>query len=240
MEEAWWGSCFVYPGNVVVFCHWERSLPYGIVVDANGQRFHNESADYYEFGQAMIRKGISECWLIMDARHRQRYTFGGFFPGSTPKEMFEYDFFKKASTLEELAAECRLPAEAFLNTVGRFNQMVNKGHDEDYQRGTRAFDVMWGDNKNKPNPNLGTIEKAPFLATKIYLGDLGTKGGYVTDGDSRVLDIEGNPIEGLYAAGNSTASVFGRTYPGPGSTLGPAMTFGYLAGEHLARRLTNC
>ncbi|OYU34794.1 FAD-dependent oxidoreductase [Novosphingobium sp. PASSN1] len=239
MDEAWWGSCFVYPGNVVVFCHWERSLPFSICVDPKGRRFVNESADYYEFGQAMVREGISECWLVMDARHRQKYTFGGFFPGNTPKAMFDYGFFKKADTLDGLAAQCGIPAGEFQQTVQRFNQMVRKGRDEDYRRGTRAYDVMWGDTNNKPNPNLGPIEKGPFLAVKINLGDLGTKGGYVTDGDARVLDVIGKPIEGLYAAGNSTASVFGRTYPGPGSTLGPAMTFGYLAGDHVARRLKN-
>ncbi|WP_340315779.1 FAD-dependent oxidoreductase [Rhizorhabdus argentea] len=239
LDEAWWGSAFVYPGDVPVFCQWERSLPFSIVVDSAGKRFCDEAEDYYSFGQSLIAHGIDQAWLIMDARHRKRYTFGGFFPGHTPKAMFEHDFFRTADTLDGIAEVCGIDPAGLRATVARFNTFVDKGVDEDFRRGGEPYDRYWGDPTIKPNPNLGKIEQGPFLATRVYLGDLGTKGGYVTDADAQVLNLEGHPIEGLYAAGNSTASVMGRSYPGPGVTLGPAMTFGYLAMEHAARRMAN-
>jgi 3-oxosteroid 1-dehydrogenase len=123
--------------------------------------------------------------------------------------------------------------------VERFNGFARRGVDEDFGRGQTPYDRYWGDPNHRPTPSLGPIEKGPFLASRIYLGDLGTKGGLLTDGDGRVLRPGGEAIEGLYAAGNATASVMGRGYPGPGVTLGPAMTFGYLAACHAARRVSN-
>jgi 3-oxosteroid 1-dehydrogenase len=238
LDAAWWGSAYVYPGDVPVFCHWERALPFGIVVDTAGQRFTDEAEDYYSFAKSMMARGIEECWLIMDARHRRRYTFGGFAPGKTPQAMFDSGFFKKADSLDELAAACGIDSDGLKATVKRFNSMVDKGRDEDFHRGEEPYDHYWGDPTNKPNPNLGKVEQGPFLATRIVVGDLGTKGGYVTNANSQVLDLNAQPIPGLYAAGNSTASVMGRTYPGPGITLGPAMTFAYIAMEHANASLT--
>lgn len=239
MDEAWWGSSFVYPGNVVVFCQWERSLPYSIVVDDQGRRFADEAEDYYSFGKSMIAHGVRQAWLILDARHRKRYTFGGMFPGQTPKAMFDLDFFRTADTLEELAELCGISVGGLTSTVESFNGFARAGVDQDFQRGGEPYDRHWGDPKVKPNPNLGPIEQGPFLATRIYLGDLGTKGGYVTDPNGMVLDRRSRPIEGLYATGNCTASVMGRSYPGPGITLGPAMAFGYISMRHAAKRMTN-
>jgi 3-oxosteroid 1-dehydrogenase len=205
-----------------------------VVVDAEGRRFTDEAEDYYSFGKAMIAHGIKECWLVMDARHRRRYTFGGFFPGIRPKAMFDCGFFKRGDTLREIAAACGINAEGLTATVQRFNEFVNAGVDRDFARGGEPYDRYWGDPTNKPNPNLGRVEQGPFLATRIVVGDLGTKGGLVTDEHAQVLNLQGEPIKGLYAAGNSTASVMGRTYPGPGVTLGPAMTFGFIAMQHAA------
>ena len=160
-------------------------------------------------------------------------------PGQTPQVMFDSGFFIKADTLDELARKCGLDPVALKATVERFNGFARKGVDEDFHRGETPYDHYWGDPHNKPNPNLGEIKTAPFLATKVVLGDLGTKGGLVTDADGRVLRPGGEPIEGLYASGNTSASVMGRGYPGPGVTLGPAMTFAYLAMKHAARRASN-
>jgi 3-oxosteroid 1-dehydrogenase len=209
------------------------------VVDDKGRRFANESEDYYLFGEAMIRHGVRETWLILDARHRKRYTFGAFLPGQTPQAMVDVGFFRKADTVDGIAWACGMDPAGLQATVERFNGFAKSGVDADFGRGDRGYDRFWGDPQVKPNPNLGPIEQGPFLAAKVHLSDLGTKGGYVTDRDGAVLDVQGRPIEGLYATGNCTASLMGRYYPGPGVTLGPAMTYGYISMNHAARRLKN-
>jgi len=128
----------------------------------------------------------------------------------------------------------KIPAATVKETIARFNEHARKGEDPDFNRGWSAQDRYYGDPRVKPNCSLGPIETAPFYAVQIYPGDLGTKGGLVTDARARVLKEEGEPIPGLYAAGNSTASVMGRTYPGAGGTIGPALTFGVLAAEDAA------
>ena len=119
-------------------------------------------------------------------------------------------------------------------TLARFNENALKGEDPDFNRGWSAQDRYYGDPNVKPNCSLGPIETGPFYAVQIYPGDLGTKGGMLTDAHARVLKEDGQAIRGLYAAGNSTASVMGRTYPGAGGTIGPALTFGFLAAEDAA------
>ena len=139
-----------------------------------------------------------------------------------------------ADTIEELAAKAGLPADALAETVERFNGFARSGTDEDFHRGESAYDRYYGDPTNKPNPNLGEISHGPYYAAKMVPGDLGTKGGIVTDVHGRALRDDGSVIDGLYAAGNVSAPVMGHTYPGPGGTIGPAMAFGYLAALHLA------
>lgn len=153
--------------------------------------------------------------------------------------MTKSGFLKKATSLAELAGECGIDAADLLGTVQRFNAFARTGVDEDFHRGESKYDRHWGDPAQKPNPNLGPIERAPFYAAQVHAGDLGTKGGYVTDADAQVLSREGKPIEGLYASGNVTASIMGKSYPGPGVTLGPAMTFAYIAAEHAAKLRSN-
>ena len=125
-------------------------------------------------------------------------------------------------------------SDALRATVDRFNGFARSGVDEDFHRGESAYDRYYGDPTNKPNPNLGEISHPPYYAAKLVPGDLGTKGGIVTDVHGRALRDDGSVIEGLYAAGNVSAPVMGHTYPGPGGTIGPAMTFGYLAALHIA------
>jgi 3-oxosteroid 1-dehydrogenase len=170
----------------------------------------------------------------MDARHRRDYVFTNILGGYNPRELIDKGFFIKAATLDELAAKCGIPANKLKETCERFNGFVPSGKDEDFARGDSMFDTIYGDEKVKPNPTLGTIEKPPFWAVKVYPSDLGTKGGLLTDENGSVLDQQGEPIRGLYASGNTTASVMGRGYPGPGSTLGPAAVFAYRAARHAA------
>jgi 3-oxosteroid 1-dehydrogenase len=140
----------------------------------------------------------------------------------------------KADTLEELAEKIGVSPDALAATVERFNGFARSGVDEDFQRGESAYDRYYGDPTNKPNPNLGELSHAPYYAAKLVPGDLGTKGGVRTDVHGRALRDDDSIIEGLYAAGNVSSPVMGHTYPGPGGTIGPAMTFGYLAALHLA------
>lgn len=156
-------------------------------------------------------------------------------PGSTPKKDLDSGFITRADSIDELAQKLGVDAEGLKKTVVRFNGMVPKGVDEDYGRGASAYDQFHGDTKYKPNPCLGTIEKGPFYAAEIWPGDLGTKGGVLTDEFARALKDDGSVIDGLYATGNCSASVMGRQYCGSGSTLGPAMTFAYVAMNDIAR-----
>ena len=136
-----------------------------------------------------------------------------------------------------MALEAGIDPDGLVETVDRFNELARAGRDLDFNRGDSAYDRSYADPSVKPNPCLAPIEKPPVYSVNVYPGDLGTKGGLVTNEYAQVLREDGSVIGGLYAAGNTSASVMGNTYPGGGSTLGPAMTFGYLAGMHAANRL---
>jgi 3-oxosteroid 1-dehydrogenase len=234
LDAAWWVPAFAMPGGGMGICLWERSLPGSIIVDERGERFANESESYVDFVQTQLDRKAVPAWLILDGRHRRRYLFATMLPGLTPKSMLESGFFVRADTLDELARQTGIDAAGLRATVERFNRFAAAGVDEDFARGQSIYDNYYGDRTVKPNPNLGPIDQSPFWATKIYPGDLGTKGGLLTDEHARVLRDDGSPIDGLYAAGNTTATVMGRTYPGPGGTIGPGMVFGYLAALHIA------
>lgn len=240
MEDAWWGPSSLPPDIPVMFHVGERSYPGAIMVNKAGKRFTNEAASYVDVVHEMYNHHSEEvphipAIFIMDQRFRNKYIFGTMFPGQPiPQSYFESGYIKKADTLEELATKCGLDPSHLVETVARFNQFARAGVDEDFQRGASAYDRYYGDPTNKPNPCLAPIEQAPFYAVEMVPGDLGTKGGLVIDEHARVLRQDGTPIKGLYATGNSSASVMGNTYPGPGSTIGPAMTFGYIAAKHLA------
>ena len=216
----------------------ERSDPFSIVVDQSGSRYLNESESYIDFGHHLLERDLTTpgepCRGSSSiARHRQRYMFAAMLTGG------------KAHARQRRLGHGRHPRGArrrrwastprtFRATVERFNGFARTGVDEDFGRGSTVYDNYYGDPRVKPNPNLGPIEKGPFTAVQLVPGDLGTKGGLLTDEHARVLDESGEVIPGLYAAGNTTASVMGRTYPGPGSTIGPAAVFGYLAAKHAA------
>lgn len=238
MDDAWWGPSFVTPDGARMFSVWERSLPGAIIVDQTGERFVDESASYVDVGHAILARDrvvpAVPSWLVMDARHRRRYPFGALPPAHTPRALVESGFFLRAGTLAELAGRMGVDAAALRRTVTRFNGFAVTGIDTDFGRGGNVYDRYYGDPRVRPNPNLGPIERSPFWAVRIYPGDLGTKGGLLTDEHGRVLGEDRAPIRGLYAAGNTTATVMGRTYPGPGGTIGPAMVFAHLAARRMA------
>ena len=140
----------------------------------------------------------------------------------------------RAPTIAELAGPVGVDAQGLAKTVARFGEFAQAGTDEDFRRGESAYDRYYGDPRRRPNPNLAPLDRPPFYAARIVPGDLGTKGGLVTDERARVLRGDGCPIPGLYAAGNASAAVMGHSYAGAGATIGPAMTFGYLAALDLA------
>lgn len=243
MEDSWWG-----PTVPLVDSPWfalsERNSPGSIIVNMAGKRFMNESMPYVEavhhmyggeYGQGAGPGENIPAWLIFDQQYRDRFIFAGLQPGQRiPKKWMESDVIVKADTLQELAAKTGLPADAFAATIDRFNGFARSGVDEDFHRGDSAYDRYYGDPTNKPNPNLGEIKHGPFYAAKMVPGDLGTKGGIRTDLKGRALRDDDSVIEGLYAAGNVSSPVMGHTYPGPGGTIGPAMTWGYLAALDIA------
>ncbi len=236
MDDAWWGPVFIDSKGEAQFMLWERSAPFGFIVDQSGKRFMNESASYVDCGHWMYERNQEvpaiPAYMIADSRHRKYYPFGTMLPGITPKEVYESGMFIKADSIKELAEKCGLNAQNLEETVKRFNQFAATGKDLDFHRGDSAYDRVYSDPRVKPNPNLAAIEKPPFFAVRVWPGDLGTKGGLLTNEFAQVLHENGSVIQGLYAAGNNSASVMGRTYPGPGSTIGPAMVFGMIAGKH--------
>ena len=243
MDDAWWGPTAIMPNGRPLFVLWERSFPFSIIVDSSGQRFMNESASYVDCGHWQYERHRTipaiPAWLIIDSKHRRFYPFGFVPPMITPRSMTSERFLVRAETVRELAHRCGIDPDGLERTIERFNRMALVGRDEDFHRGESAYDWFYGDPRVRPNPNLGPLDKPPFSATAIYPGDLGTKGGLLTDEWARVLREDGQPILGLYAAGNTTASVMGRTYPGPGSTIGPACTFAYIGMLHAVRQLSD-
>jgi len=213
-------------------------MPGAILVDQRGERYVNESASYVDVGRAMLERDrvapAVPSWLVLDSRHRRRYPFGAFAPGRTPQPLVDAGFFLRAGSLTELAAQMGIDAAALERTVARYNGFAASGVDADFGRGGTVYDRYYGDPRVRPSPNLGPIDRPPFWAVRTYPGDLGTKGGLLTDEHGQVLREDGTRIAGLYAAGNTTATVMGRTYPGPGGTIGPAMVFAHLAACHRA------
>ena len=236
LDDAWWGgSIEAAPGKNPSFIVGERSMPFSMV-DSRGHRFANESESYVDLGHHMqeLDGGKGPYWLILDNRSIRRYFRTFALDPKTMKAWRQQGIAVKAKTLDGLAKKINVDPAVLRETAERFSGFARAGVDGDFGRGNSAYDRYYGDPLVRPNPNLGPIEKGPFHAYKMVLGDLGTKGGIVTDIDGRALDEEGGVIEGLYSAGNSSASVMGNTYPGPGSTIAPAAVFGMRAARHMA------
>jgi 3-oxosteroid 1-dehydrogenase len=243
MSDAWWGPTTVVPGEeharMLVI---EKSLPGSILVNKAGERFVNEAAPYIDVVNEMYAKDSPEkpcvpSYLVFDASFRQKYPCGPLLQASQQPDWalprsLKQGYLKKADTLEGLATELGIDGRGLGESVRKLNEYARTGKDLDFHRGETVFDRYYGDEKVTPNPCLAPIEKPPFYGLEAYPGELGTKGGLKTDASARVLKESGEPIPGLYAIGNCSASVMGHSYPGAGSTLGPATTFGYIAARH--------
>jgi 3-oxosteroid 1-dehydrogenase len=238
MDEAWWLPSPRTGRFGQSTLDQARQRPRTIYVDADGRRFCNESNSYMEVGKAMYERNKTSravpCWLVFDDRYRKRYAHVRSHPGYFPKEMLESGRLKRAATLAELAALCGIDADGLSETVDRFNEHARAGVDPDYGRGESAYNRSLGDPHRKVHPCLGPIDEAPYYACEVLPGDIGTCGGLLTDEHARVLGAQGQPIAGLYATGNSTATVMGRHYLGPGASIANTMVFGYLAARHAA------
>ncbi|MGD0241971.1 MAG: 3-oxosteroid 1-dehydrogenase [Streptosporangiaceae bacterium] len=238
MDDAWWGPSIPLSGGPY-FCLSERNLPGCVMVNGAGQRFVNESAPYVDAVHAMYDGHTPEnphipAWLVFDQRYRDRYVFAGLPPHRPlPRRWYAAGAVVRADDLAGVALAAGVDAEGLVKTVARFNEFAVAGKDSDFGRGDSAYDRYYGDPR-LANPNLAPLDRPPFYAVKIVPGDLGTKGGLITDARARVLRPDGTVIEGLYAAGNASAAVMGHSYAGAGATIGPAMTFGYLAVQDMA------
>lgn len=231
MDQAWWVPGTLPPSGDVYMHVTCLSKPHVIVVGKDGRRIMNESQSYMANGHAIYRSGVP-AWVIMDSRHRKRYAWGVQRPGNTPPEWAQSGYMKVADTIEGLAGQIGLDPAALKAEVERFNGFARTGKDLDFHRGERAYDNWFGDPTTKPNPNLGAIDKPPFMAFRMVPGDVGTAGGLVTDEHGCVLRGDGSVIDGLYATGNSTASVMGRVYPGAGASIAASFVFAWLAAHH--------
>jgi 3-oxosteroid 1-dehydrogenase len=229
MDDMWWMPSVIPPSGTPAIVVFERGLPNMMIVNARGERFANEARPYNELGRIIYEDNAPPTFIVFDHEFRTKYAIGGMLPGITPERYIEDGYVKRADTLEELAGLTGIDAAGLAQTVSRFNDMAVAGKDEDFHKGESAFDLYAGDPANKPNPCLGPVAKAPFYAMEIKAGDLGTKGGLVTNEQAQVLREDGTVVPGLYAAGNSSASVMGNFYPGAGGTIGAAMTYGYIA-----------
>lgn len=213
--------------------------PHSILVDQTGIRYMNECGSYMAFCQNMFKRNEDvpavPSWWIVDDTYMQTYMFCGTLPGSAkPQAWYDSGFLKKADTIDELAGLCGMEPQALRSTIDRFNAEAEFGRDPEFHRGARKYDNWLGDPFHQPSKTLGPISRGPFYAAHVTPGDVGTFGGVVTDVYGRVLRTDGQPIPGLYATGNTTASVMGRYYPGAGSSIGPAFTWGYVAARHAA------
>ncbi|MFG2803762.1 3-oxosteroid 1-dehydrogenase [Streptomyces pseudovenezuelae] len=238
MDDAWWGPAIPLPGDPY-FCLAERTLPGGLIVNAAGRRFVNEAAPYSDVVHTMYDRNPTDpdipAWLIVDQNYRNRYLFKDVAPTFVlPADWYGSGAAHKAWSFDALATSIGVPAAALRTTVDRFNSLALKGDDPDFGRGDSAYDHYYTDPSVLPNSCLAPLWLPPYYAFRLVPGDLGTKGGLVTDARARVLRPDGSVVPGLYAAGNASAAVMGHSYAGAGSTIGPAMTFGYVAARDLA------
>ncbi|MCP1677240.1 succinate dehydrogenase/fumarate reductase flavoprotein subunit [Natronocella acetinitrilica] len=241
MNEVWNFPSLMIPGEsyegqpLSRAVNAERSGPHVIWVNRHGKRFVNEAANYNSMGKVFQNIETDRpdyenlpAWAIIDSQYREKYVLG-----TTMPEDPDPPWAIRSESLQELAHQTGIDGAALEATVERWNALVRDGRDADFGKGESLYDRFQGD-READNPNMGTIEKPPFYAIPVHTGALGTKGGPRTNSSAQVLNVRGHPIVGLYAAGNVTASITGPGYYGRGATLGPALTWGYLAGAHAA------
>jgi succinate dehydrogenase/fumarate reductase flavoprotein subunit len=232
-------------GTVAHFPHLiERAKPGLIAVRANGRRFGNEADSYHDVMQALLAATPAgerpEAWLLCDHTFIRHYGLGAVKPAPFPLDPWLANgYLRRGRTWHELAQACGIDDAALLATVERYNRMAQVGRDEDYAKGETPYNRIQGDAVRAqaaglPNPCMGPLTQGPYYAVKVVMGSLGTFAGLKVNDQAQVLDGQGQPIAGLYAGGNDLSSVMGGHYPSGGITLGPAMTFGYVAAHHIA------
>ena len=240
LDEAWWlPSVFISNGGPVAgSLGVGRQRPGAIYVDSIGRRFCNESNSYVEVGKAMYANKAVPCWMIFDEGYVGRYISGAnpLKKRRLPEALISQGAVKRGNTVDELARQIDVPADGLAHTIARFNRFAAKGLDPDFGRGQSAYNDCLGDPGFRPNAAVGPLDRAPYYATKVYPADVGTCGGVITNEHAQVLDEDDRVIEGLYATGNTTATVMGRTYPGAGASIASTMVFGYVAARHAAGR----
>ncbi|MEP7349571.1 MAG: FAD-binding protein [Sphingorhabdus sp.] len=239
MDQAVWLVTSLEPSGFRSFHVLDLPKAHTVMVTNEGKRFANESQSYMANGQAIYANGSVPAWVIIESRHRDNYPWGVTPGGKTPGGWIESGYMKKADSMEELANKCGVPVDALKATIERFNGFCKTGKDLDFQRGDKAYDRVFTDPSVGPNPCLGEIAKPPFYAVQVFPGDVGTYGGIVTDQFGRALKADGSVIPGLYATGNSTASVTGKTYPGAGASIGASFVFGWVAARHALGQTIN-
>ena len=217
----------------------DRAKPGVIAVMRDGRRFANEGNSYHDFVQAMVKAAKPgeeiTAYLVCDHRALRKYGLGCVPPFPMPlRHHLATGYLKRGATLAELADRTGIDRQGLEATIAEFNASAAEGRDPAFGKGSRAYNRYQGDALHGPNPCIAPIKDGPFYAIKMVIGDLGTYAGIKTDEHARALDEHGQPIAGLYAAGNDMASIMGGNYPGAGITLGPALTFGYIAGKHIA------
>ena len=247
MDKAWWVTTVKAPNEEFPrLSEIEKSLPGNYTVNKSGERFANESQNYLTFMLEVLEKekkgeSCTPMYMIFDATHRKNYPVGPLMPGKffpdslvklIHKDWFGSDFLTSANTIKELATQTGIDSEALQNTIKKVNNFSLTGKDLDFQRGDNERDRFSGD-PSLLNPCLGPLETAPFYAMRIDPGEFATCGGMAINECGQVLDENNQAIAGLYATGNCTPALL-TTYPGPGATIGPAMTFGFIAGKHIS------
>ncbi len=244
LDEAWWlPSVFIADGGPAAKSLGSgRQRPGAIYVDATGRRFCNESNSYVEVGKAMYANKAVPCWMVFDEGYVGRYVSGAnpLKKRRLPEELIERGAVIRGDTISDLARQIDVPADELEHTIERFNQFAAKGLDPDFGRGQSAYNDCLGDPGYRPNAAVGPLERAPYYATRVLPADVGTCGGVITNEHAQVLDEKDRVIEGLYATGNTTATVMGRTYPGAGASIASTMVFGYVAAGHAAGRKIAC
>jgi succinate dehydrogenase/fumarate reductase flavoprotein subunit len=228
-------------GSMAVFPHLvlDRGKPGAIAVDPQGRRFVSEAIDYHRFAEAMLaalaKSPTRPCFLICDDAFMAKYGLGMVRPGRINLRGALADgYVRKADTLAALAQAIDVSPETLAQTVARHNGFARTGVDEDFGKGSDAYQQNVGNPLHRPNPCIGAIEQPPFYAMAIYASDIGTSAGLVTNELGQVLRNDASPIPGLYACGSDMASIMAGAYPGPGINIGPGMTFGFIAARHAA------
>lgn len=228
-------------GTLGTFPHFvDRSKPGVIAVTRSGRRFCNEADSYHDFGQSLTKRIAEEggeicAFFVCDHRVLRKYGLGHVKPAPVPYgHQIRSGYLFRGATPEALAAAIGADPARFAETIRAYNEHARHGEDPEYGRGTTAYNRSLGDPEHKPNPCVAPIEQGPFYAVKVVMGDLGTFAGLRCNENAQVLGENGAPIPGLYAAGNDAASIMGGNYPGGGITLGPAITFGYIAARHMS------